>query len=203
MIVTFFSLDNCSKWNNVWIFEICWPFSEPEWLPYLVLLQNQLSNTAVMIRYMTEDTEVNSLTFMSFLILILVHSPLFSRLRYSISACSFSKVFLCCCWRNWIFLCIEATRGSVSLWRGGSTAAPSPLLLSAGGAAGSGGSGGSWLGGNRRGEQGFSRRPTRLHWGRCLTGGRLLLLIAWFIQLNGLALFANKAVKTRFRTLSY
>ncbi len=101
---------------------------------------------------------------MTFFHLTLVSSPLFSRRRYSISAWSFSRVSLCCCWRNWIFFCMDATRGSMSLWQ------DTPTSLPAGGTAGSGF---SWFAGKPRGERGFPRRPTRVHCGKCLTGGRL------------------------------
>lgn len=89
-------------------------------------------------------------------------SPLFSRRRYSISACSFSRVSLCCCCRNWTFLCMAARRCSPALRQ----VVPTPST---------GGTTGCWLAGKQRGVRDFPRGPTRGQCGRCVTGGRLEL----------------------------
>lgn len=88
--------------------------------------------------------------------------PLFSRLRWSTSAWSFSRVSLCCCCRNWISFCSETTRGSMS----------PAVLCSPLSAAGATGSGFRWFPDKRRGEQGFPRHPTLDQCGRLRTGGR-------------------------------
>lgn len=117
--------------------------------------------------------------------------PLFCRLRCSISAWSLCRVSWCCCCRNWMFLCREATRGSHSVsghrcWA--SAALSSPLtavwfrgieVRGAGGGRGGGRGGGNCcLDGKDRGDKGFLRRPTRVHRGRWLRGGRLGLDIS-------------------------
>lgn len=106
-------------------------------------------------------------------------SPLLSLLRCSISAWSFSSVSLCCCCRKWMFLCRDATRGSASLWQGTSASLLAPLS-----AAGTSGSGCSRFAAARRGEKGFTRRPTRGQCGKWRNGGKFWLDITLVYSLG-------------------
>lgn len=89
-------------------------------------------------------------------------SPLLARFRWSISSCSFSRVLLCVCWRNWMSLSSEETLAPA-------LSIPTPVWLVLCSVAAF-----CWHSqGNRGGKRARSSVPTRLQLGKFRRGGKL------------------------------